>query len=83
MTDERARLRWRCRRGMRELDAVLEAFLAGGFAELGEADKKRFESLLDLPDPELYGYLLSRNEPDDPETARLVARIRRSLEGSP
>jgi antitoxin CptB len=66
---------------MRELDAVLEAFLDRGFPALDETDKPRFERLLDLPDPELYGYLLSRNEPDDPGTARLVARIRRSLEG--
>jgi antitoxin CptB len=82
MSQESARLRWRCRRGMRELDAVLEAFLDRDFRALDEADKRRFAALLDLPDPELYGYLLSRHEPNDPDTARLVARIRRSLEGS-
>ena len=78
---EHDRLRWRCRRGMRELDAVLEAFLEHDFLALGADDKKRFEGLLNLPDPELYGYLVRRHEPDDPDTARLVARIRRSLEG--
>jgi antitoxin CptB len=67
---------------MRELDAVLAAFLERGFVGLDEADKQRFEHFLDLSDPELYGYLLGRDEPDDPDTARLVARIRRSLEGS-
>jgi antitoxin CptB len=68
---------------MRELDAVLEAFLQRGYLALGAADKERFEALLNLPDPELYGYLLGRNAPDDPDIARLVARIRRSLDDRP
>ncbi|HEU4617690.1 MAG TPA: succinate dehydrogenase assembly factor 2 [Gammaproteobacteria bacterium] len=80
MTPDTARLRWRCRRGMRELDAVLEAFLERDFLALADSDKRRFEALLDLTDPELYGYLVRRHEPDDPDTARLVSRIRRSLE---
>ncbi|HEX5420436.1 MAG TPA: succinate dehydrogenase assembly factor 2 [Gammaproteobacteria bacterium] len=80
MADEYARLRWRCRRGMRELDAVLEAFLKHDFAGLDKADKHRFEALLDLPDPELHAYLVGRHEPRDPDAARLLARMRRSLD---
>jgi antitoxin CptB len=74
-----ARLRWRCRRGMRELDAVLSAFLAAGYASLDEADKSRFESLLDLPDPVLYAYLAGRSQARDPHVARLVQNIGASL----
>ena len=62
--DTYARLRWRCRRGMRELDA---------------ADKSRFAAILDLPDPELYGYLAGRSEPPDESIAALIERIRTSL----
>ena len=76
---EYARLRWRCRRGMRELDAVLEAFLQNQFATLDGEEKSRFEWILDLPDPELYGYLAGRTEPPDRSIAALIGRIRTSL----
>jgi len=79
MSADIARLRWRCRRGMRELDAVLLAFVDDSFAALTDADKERFAGLLKLPDPELYGYLVRRHEPDDPELARLVDRLRGSI----
>jgi antitoxin CptB len=74
-----ARLKWRCRRGMRELDAVLQAFLQSAYAALGDDDKSRFEAILDLPDPELYGYLAGRLEPKDRSLAPLIGRIRASL----
>ncbi len=74
-----ARLRWRCRRGMRELDAVLTRFFDGAAADLDTSEISRFAALLDLPDPELYGYLLGRHEPADANTARLVERIRRTV----
>jgi antitoxin CptB len=73
---EYARLRWRCRRGMRELDTVLQEFLATSFASLSDADKSNFAAILDLPDPELYGYLAGRMEPPDQGRAALIARIR-------
>ena len=79
MDPRAAKLRWRCRRGMRELDAVLQAFLSQSFAGLAEAEKSRFEAVLELSDPELHGYLVGRLEPEDPGDAELIARIRGSL----
>ncbi len=73
-----ARLRWRCRRGMHELDGVLESFARGPLATLDAADFARFERILDLPDPELVAYLLGRSAPADPDIASLVERIRSS-----
>jgi antitoxin CptB len=83
MDGREAKLKWRCRRGMRELDAVLQAFLRDRFAGLSEADKSRFEAILELPDPELYGYLARRVEPADSHDARLFELIRSSLYPSP
>lgn len=79
MSEEFAKLRWRCRRGMRELDAVLRAYLESSYETLDAADKLRFARLLDLPDPELYAYVVGRSVPDDPDTARIVRGIRYSL----
>jgi antitoxin CptB len=76
---EQARLRWRCRRGMRELDALLQAFLSDTYSTLSTADKGRFVALLELPDPELSAYLLGRDVPWDPDVERLVASIRSAL----
>lgn len=71
-----ARLRWRARRGMRELDAVLQAFLARESGTLTDADLTHFEAIVDLPDPVLFAYLTGRNAPDGSAFAALIHRIR-------
>ena len=75
-----ARLRWRCRRGMRELDALLLAFVDASAATLTEAEIACFEAILELPDPTLHAYLLGRSAPADAATAELIERIRASLD---
>ena len=74
-----AKLRWRCRRGMRELDALLHGFLERSYAGLDAREKECFEAILDLPDPELNAYLLGRQTPTDENVAALIERIRKSL----
>lgn len=51
---ESDRIRWRCRRGMLELDMVLGRFLDRHYSTLDDAQKIAFESLLDMPDVELW-----------------------------
>jgi succinate dehydrogenase flavin-adding protein (antitoxin of CptAB toxin-antitoxin module) len=63
---------------MRELDAVLDAFVRNVAATLPPADLACFEQILELPDPDLFAYLTGRNAPSDPDTARLIERIGRS-----
>jgi succinate dehydrogenase flavin-adding protein (antitoxin of CptAB toxin-antitoxin module) len=67
------RLRWRCRRGLLELDLVLDRLLASGVAEdelgpLGE--------LLELPDNDLWDIVSGRSERYEPRLAAIVARLR-------
>lgn len=73
------RLRWRCRRGMRELDRILEGFLDCGFDRLSAEEKARFEEFLEYPDPDLHAYLLGKAEPSDVKLAALLERIRETL----
>jgi antitoxin CptB len=73
-----ARLRWRARRGMRELDAVLQGFVDRAAPALSESELASFEAILDLPDPTLHAYLMGRSVPDDPTIAALIDRIRSS-----
>lgn len=78
-----ARLRWRCRRGMRELDALLQAFVETQAEALGESELTTFEEILELPDPVLHAYLLERDAPDDAAAVALLKRIRASLGANP
>ena len=73
---EHSRLRWRCRRGMRELDLMLTAWLEVGFDHSSPQQRSEFEQLLELPDPDLQRYLLWGARPDEPERAVLVQAIR-------
>lgn len=78
-----ARLRWRCRRGMRELDALLLAFVDRAAAGMTEAEMSAFEAVLELPDPVLHSYLLGRSDPKDAHIAALLERIRAGVEAAP
>ena len=70
-----SKLHWQCRRGMRELDILLERFLRQGYIASSDAEKSAFRSLLTLQDPELAGYLLRDVPNDDAVSARVIARI--------
>ncbi|NBS16751.1 MAG: succinate dehydrogenase assembly factor 2 [Gammaproteobacteria bacterium] len=51
-------LRWRCRRGMRELDTLLLRYLEEAYDKAVAAEKKAFEDLLDWPDEDLWRGLI-------------------------
>lgn len=72
-----ARLRWRCRRGLLELDLLLQKFLDTGYTELTPRQRDAFERLLVLADAELLTFMQGTARPTDPELAQLVATIRR------
>ena len=65
-----SRLRWQCRRGMKELDQLLTSYLEGDYEAAPARDKAAFHALLELSDPELVGYLLQRKEPGSETIAR-------------
>jgi antitoxin CptB len=75
MHPEARALRWRCRRGMKELDVLLERYAAAALPQAGAAERGLFGRLLDCPDPELAGYFLGGEVPPEPELAALVTRI--------
>lgn len=75
MTDIR-RLRYRCRRGMKELDVLLERYLEQRYPEAPAAEQAAFEQLLDAPDPELAGLLFGRLVAEDPVFADVVEQLR-------
>jgi antitoxin CptB len=73
------RLRWQCRRGMLELDLLLNRFLDTGFADLGPAQRAAFNRLLAYQDQILYDWLMGHAVPADADIRDLVQRIRRAM----
>ncbi|MGD9000820.1 MAG: succinate dehydrogenase assembly factor 2 [Granulosicoccaceae bacterium] len=71
-----ARLRWQCRRGMLELDYLLEDFLDRQFGALGNNDKALFVELLKCSDTELQAWLIEKQPVNDVRLRNMVARIR-------
>lgn len=69
------RLRWQCRRGMLELDHLLDRFLDLGYRDLGPAQRLDFVRLLAEQDQRLSDWFMSRAEPSDVALRDLVLRI--------
>ena len=69
------RLCWHSRRGMLELDLILEPFMKQCYRSLPAIDQARYERLLECEDTELFAWFLGRVEPDDEELASIVQRI--------
>jgi antitoxin CptB len=57
---ELSRLRWRCRRGMRELDELLLRYVERRLPQAVRSERDAFARLLELPDPDLFGYLVGQ-----------------------
>lgn len=61
MSDEEVRrLSWRCRRGLLELDIMLQRFSEKHLSELNKQELLAFDSLLDLPDNEFLDVITSK-----------------------
>lgn len=74
--NELGRLRWQCRRGMKELDVLLTRYLERHFAAASSADRKLFGDLLRWQDPDLARYLLAGEIHSHQGLAALIERIR-------
>ena len=72
------RARWRCRRGMKELDVLLERFAARALDDrLDDAELDALERLLGQPDQDVHAWLVSApGSPPPPEMRGIVALVR-------
>jgi antitoxin CptB len=70
----RGRLRWRCRRGMRELDVLLEGYLSRRFDMADAAEQAAFLYLLEQEDPDIWAWLVGQAQPPR-ELADVILRL--------
>jgi len=70
------RLKWKCRRGLLELDLVLERFLQGEARTLSECEAAAFGELLDQPDNDLWDLVIGRSDRVHARLHGILARLR-------
>lgn len=69
------RIRWQSRRGMREIDLMLEPFVNNHLPSMPEKTVKAYEEFLNLSDLQLVRFLLRHDIPTDPETKAMADLI--------
>ena len=79
MDEQIGKLRWRCRRGMKELDLLTLGYLEAYYPTASTEEQKAFAALLELQDPLLMSYMVGREIPTDVVTARVVGHMRTLL----
>ncbi|PWC12041.1 FAD assembly factor SdhE [Brenneria roseae subsp. americana] len=73
--DNKSRIHWACRRGMRELDISIMPFFEHEYDALNDDDKRAFVRLLQCDDPDLFNWLMNHGEPQDQALKRMVSLI--------
>jgi len=76
MDAELKRLRWRCRRGTRELDQLVGWWLEERYGAAPDGMRKAFAALLEQQDPDLWNWIMGHGLPADAQQARVIDEIR-------
>lgn len=71
-----SRILWRCRRGIREMDLLLQCFVERHYDQLSTDEKKVFAELLDLPDPDIMDWIMGRGDPPPDSFLSIIEIIR-------
>ena len=71
-----SRIRAKCRRGLLELDLMLERFCKQSLTTLSDEQKAAFFLFLDTPDQILSDWLFDLADPEEPEYLLFVQMIR-------
>lgn len=71
-----ARVRWACRRGMLELDVLLQPFIETHYEAMTDDDKKTFIRLLACEDPEIFAWFMGHEQCQDPLLADMIVKVR-------
>ncbi|MCB1934794.1 MAG: succinate dehydrogenase assembly factor 2 [Nitrosomonas sp.] len=71
------RARWRCRRGMLELDLILQRFMDAYYKQLNGKELEQFEQLLSMADNDLWDLICARTEHNDKNLLPLIQLLQR------
>lgn len=72
------RARWRCRRGLLELDIILQRFMDQHYAQLDQQGLEQFERLLSLPDNDLWDLISAKQINRDSDLQAVLELLQKS-----
>ena len=78
-----ARLRWRCRRGIKEMDLLLQGFLERQYPMLDAREQAAFQALLDEADLDIYAWITSQAIPENADYLSIINPLRKVMSRSP
>ncbi|MGH8460840.1 MAG: succinate dehydrogenase assembly factor 2 [Stenotrophobium sp.] len=73
---DKARLKWLCRRGMKELDVLMERYLAGRYDTAPEVERNAFIELLNCEDPDIWAWVMGFDALPAGERGAVVEQLR-------
>ena len=78
MSKKKSRLLWRCRRGIKEMDIVLQDFIKDSYDELNNENKSAFSKLLEEQDLDILNWIIGKDKPEDTALIEIIKKIRSS-----
>ncbi|MAS83311.1 MAG: succinate dehydrogenase assembly factor 2 [Legionellales bacterium] len=78
MSEKKSRILWRCRRGIKEMDIVLQDFIKNSYDELNNENKSAFSKLLEEQDLDILNWVLGKDKPEDKTLIEIIKKIRSS-----
>ena len=72
---DRSRLLWRCRRGIREMDILLQQFMEQCYVTLSADEIKTFDTFLDEADLDILAWIMGRSSPSNPLYEKFVRQL--------
>ncbi len=78
MSKKKSRLLWRCRRGIKEMDIILQDFIYNSYDKLNDENKIAFSELLDEQDLDILNWIIGKDKPADDKLINIINIIRLS-----
>tara|TARA_B100001250_G_C19681336_1_gene735982 strand:+ start:634 stop:897 length:264 start_codon:yes stop_codon:yes gene_type:complete len=78
MSKKKSRLLWRCRRGIKEMDIILQDFIYNYYDKLDDENKMAFSELLNEQDLDILNWIMGKDKASDDKLINIVNIIRMS-----
>lgn len=74
---DKARLKWFARRGMKELDVLMERYLEHRYDVAPEIERQAFVALMACEDPDIWAWVMGfQDMPEEREIANVIEQLR-------
>ena len=77
---DRNRVRWLCRRGMKELDLVINRFFESDYDSLSEQEQSEFKDFLNVEDPEIFSWIMGRTTPENESHLAIIKQLQSTFD---